>query len=547
MPPSIPDINFTGFSINIWVTSAFVYQQLPGNPGKMFVAKAIVLLALIASCDSHGILCKPRARGTLNHGDYPIPDLHLEGVEKNGCAHCLNAGGPGAIKQAAKGKWRPYDPLSTTAQFPKGFGLCGDRIKDPVPRAHEKHGKYGPPPAMPYSAVYRSGQKVDFIADITTAHTGFFEFFICDVGKCGGDISEKCFKGGHCHRLLRAPSPECDKGNSWNCAPIDKNYPGRWYNPCRTKSRQQLLGGKFMRYYLPKNFECADCVIQWYWMAGQNCSPPGMIDFFKKHPMKKWARCKGDSGTEGGRNPNLPTCGSGDDGPVPEEFWNCADVRVMGDNVGPPKIMPPKEAMMTLPADALITLQDVLDPAPEPNHVEVDDDYASRNGEKAAAENNAPGPQASKMTPHPTNTPIPMSNDIGDDPSSPCIQTKKAVSSQSPEAHEHKRHSSSTATNMHADKKSGPTKESSDMGPVTIIVPMLDGGAGGSRDRSEKLRSKDVNSSISDANSAGCVAEWKQCGGKEYNGPADCCSKRFECVALNPYYAQCKAPERPRK
>lgn len=36
-----------------------------------------------------------------------------------------------------------------------------------------------------------------------------------------------------------------------------------------------------------------------------------------------------------------------------------------------------------------------------------------------------------------------------------------------------------------------------------------------------------------------CSGHWKQCGGKGYDGPVECCDKRYSCVSLNPYYSQC--------
>lgn len=84
-------------------------------------------------------------------------------------------------------------------------------------------------------------------------HSGFFEFHLCGVDKCNGEISEQCFREGHCTQLQRDPNPACDDGNHKLCAPFDPEYPGRWHVPCsslppNTNYGREYFGGNTMIY-----------------------------------------------------------------------------------------------------------------------------------------------------------------------------------------------------------------------------------------------------------------------------------------------------------
>lgn len=293
------------------------------------------LLALVHIAAGHGAMTMPRARGTLNTNSLKLPDLGIPGLPRSNCPHCQNAGGPAIVKSSGTGVYSPYEPTSS-APFRTGFGLCGDKKAGKAPRAHEKGGTYGPPAAYPISADWKTGQTVTLEIDIHTNHNGFFEYYICDVSKCGGDISPKCFKDGHCKKLMRAPVPACDMQQSKKCAPIDPKYPGRFYVPCRKGGHVSTEDKVQMKYKLPAGFSCTKCVLQWYWATANSCNPVGFSEYFEKFPMKIWGQCPGDAGSKGGRSPGLSKCG-----PIfPEEFWNCADVRIGAGGASPAKPAP---------------------------------------------------------------------------------------------------------------------------------------------------------------------------------------------------------------
>ena len=75
------------------------------------------------------------------------------------------------------------------------------------------------------------------------------------------------------------------------------------------------LGTHSMTFRLPAGFACERCVLRWYWLTGNSCDPPGAVP----------------TGTG--------ACGAG--GATPEEFWNCADVRIVAAPKPTPKPQSP--------------------------------------------------------------------------------------------------------------------------------------------------------------------------------------------------------------
>lgn len=148
-----------------------------------------------------------------------VPKLNLQDVHGDDCVGCFNGGGKGAVMQAGNNNWTSWVPLNMNKKFRRDTGLCGDKAKDPTPRNHEVGGRSGPSRSLPYVRTYKSGSVIEMTADIRTNHNGFFEFFICDATKCGGDISEDCFRNGHCHQLLREKTPKCESQLSPKCGP----------------------------------------------------------------------------------------------------------------------------------------------------------------------------------------------------------------------------------------------------------------------------------------------------------------------------------------
>lgn len=227
-------------------------------------------------------------------------------------------------REAGDAGWSPFEPMRHS--FKWRAGVCGD--EKGLEQAHMRGGQfyYG---GM-ISRTYQQGAVIDIEVNIVANHNGFMELHICDVAKCGGEISEACFKQGHCYQLLRAHNPSCDSGYDLRCAPRDPSYPGRWYLPCATKpeNSQERFGGPKMQYQLPEGLTCEHCVLHWFWSAANTCNPPGVIAFYEgPYGPKNWGECVGQGGAKGGYSKVQKDC---EKNRFPEEYYQCADVSIVG-------------------------------------------------------------------------------------------------------------------------------------------------------------------------------------------------------------------------
>ncbi|KAL4857482.1 Peptidyl-prolyl cis-trans isomerase FKBP13 [Chlorella vulgaris] len=259
---------------------------------------ASVLALLPSAVEGHGYLAQPAARNVLANSDY--------------CPQCLSAGGPATVYGAAS--------------FPNGaHGLCGDLAAGPL--RHEAGGALwtGRP-----TAVLREGSVVYLNVTVTAFHKGRFEFRICrvdgtDVASEKAQLTEACLDQ---HALVQANVPGAQ-------APGDRYYHlGSNDQPSYT-----------MPYQLPSGLSCdgttSKCVLQWYWITGNTCNPPG-----EPAPY---------------RSPQLPDCGTG--GSPPEEFWNCADVLITPGDFTP---LPPAPPALPSPRPPPIVASPPLPPSPAP-------------------------------------------------------------------------------------------------------------------------------------------------------------------------------------
>lgn len=302
---------------------------------------ALLFLLFVVSAAGHGLLDWPNTRGglTLYKNSKEIdkkapPDYHIFFPAGDKSLSPRGAGGKSQVI-AGKNNWMPFEPQDP--DFVWRAGVCGD-LRDPNnPQKgdHMRGGKYYYPPNKPYIIhTFRPGEILDATVKITGHHNGFLEFHLCDVQKCGGEISEECFRKGHCRQLLRALTPECQSGKSLLCGPRDEKYPGRWYLPCTSNTmshRWDHFGPGTMQYIIPRDFQCDHCVLHWFWSTANTCNPPGVIDYFDGPNKPNWGDCKGESGAVGGVARQQRPCG----GPkFAEEYMQCADIAVKGTPVG---------------------------------------------------------------------------------------------------------------------------------------------------------------------------------------------------------------------
>lgn len=301
--------------------------------GSIIALLFCILYVLLPQISAHAFVTDPLPRGALAGQDmitYRDPfdknapkdyELHFPAGNRVG----EPGTGARSQKEAAK-KWTTYQPMLPGFQW--RAGVCGD-LQGGV-EAHRQGGRFY------YNATIvrtmKRGGVVNFQASIVGHHNGFFVFHLCNLDKCKGDISKACFLvRGACRQLLRAPNPVCDSGKDKSCAPIDRNYPARWYIPCAINANQ---GGwdaygvdNRMLYKLPKYMVCEHCVLQWQYTVGNTCNAPGVAAYFTGDDRPtSWAGCDGQSGAKGGYTEWMSTCG-GDR--FTEEYYNCADVRII--------------------------------------------------------------------------------------------------------------------------------------------------------------------------------------------------------------------------
>lgn len=343
------------------------------------------------------MMCEPRQRGayisTKCGSDLDI----VESPVVDYCAHCLNGGTVATTaSQLPPSGFHVYDPIANFDRSATRAGLCGD------PKGSNHHmlgGDFMPSrySTVPMVAHYKTSSHVDFVAEIDTNHNGYFEFFLCNLDACQtSDIEPKCFKQGHCHHLKRVPHPDCqDKSRNtyYECGPIDTEYPGRWYVPCRNTGHVgiHIVGGPSgtMRYKLPQGLSCKHCVIQWYWATANSCAPRGLLDYMERENDPFGSTCESDGGGKGTYRAGMHECKHQS---VPEEFWSCADVQITnnGNAAGPVQLVggnfsaPPSENSDE--RDAKVDPEDVTQKAQDEVKKDVEMTANQTSGERKREE-----------------------------------------------------------------------------------------------------------------------------------------------------------------
>jgi len=191
------------------------------------------------------------------------------------------------------------------------------------------------------TGIYKAGDILEVETIITAHHMGYMELRICNrsIG-----VTQECFDE---HLLIR------DSGTAeTDPAPIDENHPGRWYipppatnwpadselfpveNECSGSSRDKASWTKYQwKVRLPGDLECDHCVLQWFWVSANSCTPPGFREYFDSSATKSWIASKfgGDSSAWWGSTKTACPADVGDpktNGNGAEKFWNCGDITI---------------------------------------------------------------------------------------------------------------------------------------------------------------------------------------------------------------------------
>lgn len=217
--------------------------------------------------------------------------------------------------------WTPFTPLRSSFRW--RAGICGDLKRGRAAGEHLRGGKYYYDGTV--TRTFRVGGTLRARVSIVAHHNGFLEFHVCDVAKCGGEISAACFRRGFCYALRRVRDKKCESRTDPACAPIDPKYPGRWYLPCSAGGRFDVYDR--IMYRLPRGLKCEHCVLHWFWSAANTCNPPGVREYFEGNRGPKWRKCKGQGGAIGGYTKVQKDCGGRR---FPEEYYQCADISIGG-------------------------------------------------------------------------------------------------------------------------------------------------------------------------------------------------------------------------
>jgi hypothetical protein len=268
---------------------------------KPVVLAALLMAGALVCVDGHGYLMVPRSRNKFAN-DRGV------GGQYDYCPNCKNAGGLANVKanDVLGGVWARNFP--ETEKSLARHGLCGDNAGQAELLVGGKF--YGNPAGGNVQATYTSGQSIDINIIITAHHMGWFQFYLCDKGD---ELSQTCLNKYMLQRDQNDPS----------ISPYDPKFPGRYYMipTCYGEAKSM---NQTMRYKLPAGLACEHCVLQWYWVTANSCHGGGYSGVnFPTAP----AACSGDGGSTGWYPRANSACV---DNPsiYPEEFWNCADIRI---------------------------------------------------------------------------------------------------------------------------------------------------------------------------------------------------------------------------
>lgn len=279
----------------------------------MVSATAISLSAafLMPSVSAHGFLKTPRSRNIVAYQDQNWAS-YLGGhgasndPEPEDCPHCLNRGG-------------------SLAQC----GIYSVLSEEPIERNYDQPRNSRRLPMPPnVQGTYRQGDVIDVEVMVTTHHRGHFEFAVCPIENA---------------TPMPVPTPECFASNKLDFvsdesygAPPDPAYPERAYiAPASVASwgngdaygEQPVVGAEYrMKFRLPRDVSGDVVLLQWYYLTANSCKHTG----YDEYPFPE------DWGNDVDFYPGLPDCESipEDGNGVPEQFWNCAEIKVVASGDG---------------------------------------------------------------------------------------------------------------------------------------------------------------------------------------------------------------------
>ncbi|KAK6627458.1 hypothetical protein RUM44_009935 [Polyplax serrata] len=226
--------------------------------GRWLVFSFLPIFAIIyRPVEGHGRLIEPPSRATMWRYGFDTPPNYND--------HELYCGGYSRQWQSNGGK----------------CGICGDAWDLPKPRPHEAGGKYGNGIIV---RKYKKGSMINVRVELTANHKGYFEFRLCPNNAPHKVGTQECLD------LNVLKLAKKSTGGTYGDEPA-MAHDTRYYPASGSKVFE-------MRYNLPKNLTCSQCILQWRYIAGNN-----------------WGMCANGTGLVG--------CGP------QEEFRACADVAIV--------------------------------------------------------------------------------------------------------------------------------------------------------------------------------------------------------------------------
>ena len=254
------------------------------------------------------------------HGHLRTPESRNY-VTRDGNENGQSAGGPSVVYGNGK--------------YPNGkHGVCGDPATGDRP--HEAGGPRSNGGKV--VATYKSGDTVDLEVVITANHWGKFQFKVCPLPRASmSPQEERAFATQACfdRNVLR----NADDGSD-----------AYWLKETSTKSFR-------VKFKLPPGLNCDRCILQWYYMTGNSCVPKGVPQGLPGYSYSM-GECGGNAAN-------------------PEEFWNCADVKIGSGSsqqqdppasaARPPPKLSGKKKIPTPPSTSVPTPPSTSVPTPSPS------------------------------------------------------------------------------------------------------------------------------------------------------------------------------------
>eukprot|EP00804_Cyclotella_cryptica_P014807 CCRYP_015026-RF/>CCRYP_015026-RF protein AED:0.11 eAED:0.11 QI:481/0.94/0.95/1/0.78/0.75/20/1173/1223 len=250
------------------------------------------LLSALESANGHGYLTGPRSRNLLAFEETVWWPQTENDPQPETCPHCLNRGGTLAECGIAQ-EMRNYDT--------------------------PKNALGGPMPTN-IQATFTQGQDVIVNVTLTAHHKGHFEFAACVISS--GELPTKeCFgqnKLTFVEDLIYGANYDPNYPHRAYIAPVDFVVDGQYVPNYGTT--EGLMDFSF-KMRLPSNVYGDLVLLQWYYLTANSCIHDGYAEY-------NWP--------EGWRDDSMSASLCGDISPDgdwgPEQFWNCAETRILANS-----------------------------------------------------------------------------------------------------------------------------------------------------------------------------------------------------------------------